>query len=229
MRLIADIFAYTSRKMPKFNSISISGYHMHEAGATAELEMVFTLADGLEYVKTGLAAGIPIDTLAPRLSFFWGIGMNLFREVAKMRAARVLWAKLIRQFGPKNEKSMALRTHSQTSGYSLTAQDPYNNIARTTIEALAAVLGHTQSLHTNALDEAIALPTDYSATIARNTQIFIQKINQYYQSSGPVRWIKAVRGNDRGTYQKRLEDVTRNRRDGWYVQSYRVGLPQDEN
>ncbi|WP_424962011.1 methylmalonyl-CoA mutase [Ekhidna sp.] len=175
MRIIADIFKYTSQRMPKFNSISISGYHMHEAGATADLEMAFTLADGLEYVRTGIAAGIDIDSFAPRLSFFWGIGMNFFTEIAKMRAARVLWAKLIKDFDPKNEKSMALRTHSQTSGYSLTAQDPYNNVARTTIEALAAVLGHTQSLHTNALDEAIALPTDFSAKIARNTQIYLQE------------------------------------------------------
>ena len=175
MRIIADIFKYTSQTMPKFNSISISGYHMHEAGATAELELAFTLADGLEYVRTGIAAGIDIDSFAPRLSFFWGIGMNFLKEIAKMRAARVLWAKIIKDFDPKNEKSMALRTHSQTSGYSLTAQDPYNNIARTTIEAMAAALGHTQSLHTNALDEAIALPTDYSAKIARNTQIYLQK------------------------------------------------------
>jgi len=175
MRIIADIFEYTSRKMPKFNSISISGYHMHEAGATAELELAFTLADGLEYVRTGIQAGIDIDSFAPRLSFFWGIGMNFFKEIAKMRAARVLWAKIIQDFNPKNKKSMALRTHSQTSGYSLTAQDPFNNITRTTIEALAAALGHTQSLHTNALDEAIALPTDYSAKIARNTQIYLQK------------------------------------------------------
>lgn len=186
MRLIADIFTFASRKMPKFNSISISGYHMHEAGATAELEMAFTLADGLEYVRTGIAAGIDIDSFAPRLSFFWGIGMNLFNEVAKMRAARVLWARIIKDFDPKNEKSMALRTHSQTSGYSLTAQDPYNNIARTTIEGLAAVLGHTQSLHTNALDEAIALPTDYSAKIARNTQIYLQKEANITQVVDPL-------------------------------------------
>jgi methylmalonyl-CoA mutase len=175
MRIIADIFKFSSQKMPKFNSISISGYHMHEAGATADLEMAFTLADGLEYVRTGIKAGIDIDSFAPRLSFFWGIGMNFFTEIAKMRAARVLWAQIIKDFNPKNEKSMALRTHSQTSGYSLTAQDPYNNVARTTIEALAAVLGHTQSLHTNALDEAIALPTDFSAKIARNTQIYLQE------------------------------------------------------
>ena len=175
MKIIADIFEYTSQKMPKFNSISISGYHMHEAGATAEIELAFTIADGLEYIRTGLKAGIDIDAFAPRLSFFWGIGMNFFQEIAKMRAGRILWAKLINQFDPKNEKSMALRTHSQTSGYSLTAQDPYNNVARTCIEAMAAVFGHTQSLHTNALDEAIALPTDASAAIARNTQLYLQK------------------------------------------------------
>ncbi|MBP7865309.1 MAG: methylmalonyl-CoA mutase [Acidobacteria bacterium] len=174
MRIIADIFAYTSRKMPKFNSISISGYHMQEAGASADLELAYTLADGVEYVRTGIKAGIDIDAFAPRLSFFWGIGMNYFMEVAKMRAARVLWAKLIKGFNPKDPKSMALRTHSQTSGWSLTEQDPYNNVARTVIEAMAAALGHTQSLHTNSLDEAIALPTDFSARIARNTQIYLQ-------------------------------------------------------
>ena len=174
MRIIADIFAYTSKRMPKFNSISISGYHMHEAGATAAIELAYTLSDGLEYLRTGLAAGLKIDDFAPRLSFFWGIGMNHFMEIAKMRAGRMLWAKLIKQFDPKSEKSLALRTHCQTSGWSLTEQDPYNNVARTTIEAMAAVLGGTQSLHTNALDEAIALPTDASARIARNTQLFIQ-------------------------------------------------------
>ncbi|MEM9325516.1 MAG: methylmalonyl-CoA mutase [Bacteroidota bacterium] len=175
MRLIRDIFRYTSSSMPRFNSISISGYHMHEAGASPEIELAFTLADGLEYVRTGIEAGIPIDSFAPRLSFFWGIGMNLREEIAKMRAGRILWAKLIKQFDPQNPKSMALRTHSQTSGYSLTAQDPFNNVARTCIEAMAAAFGHTQSLHTNALDEAIALPTDYSAKIARDTQLFLQK------------------------------------------------------
>jgi methylmalonyl-CoA mutase len=175
MRIIADIFAFTSRCMPKFNSISISGYHMQEAGATADLEMAYTLADGLEYVRTGLKAGIDIDAFAPRLSFFWAQGKNFFMEVAKMRAARALWAKLIRQFNPKNPKSMALRTHSQTSGWSLTEQDPYNNVVRTCIEAMAAALGHTQSLHTNSLDEAIALPTDFSARIARNTQLILQE------------------------------------------------------
>jgi methylmalonyl-CoA mutase len=175
MRIVADIFSYCAREMPKFNSISISGYHMHEAGAPAHLELAYTLADGLEYLRIGLQAGIAIDDFAPRLSFFWGIGMNFFMEIAKMRAARLLWAKMIQPFAPKNLKSMALRTHCQTSGWSLTEQDPYNNVTRTTIEAMAAVLGGTQSLHTNSLDEAIALPTDFSARIARNTQLFLQK------------------------------------------------------
>ncbi len=174
MRIIADIFRYTSKEMPKFNSISISGYHMQEAGATADLEMAYTLADGLEYVRTGIKSGMDIDSFAPRLSFFWAQGMNYFMEVAKMRAARLIWARLIRMFDPKNPKSMSLRTHSQTSGWSLTEQDPFNNVVRTCIEALAASLGHTQSLHTNSLDEAIALPTDFSARIARNTQLFLQ-------------------------------------------------------
>jgi methylmalonyl-CoA mutase len=175
MRIVADIFEYSSRNMPKFNSISISGYHMHEAGAPAHIELAYTLADGLEYIRTGIKAGIAIDDFAPRLSFFWGIGMNLFTEVAKMRAARMLWSKIVKDFNPKNQKSMMLRTHCQTSGWSLTEQDPYNNVTRTCIEALAAVLGGTQSLHTNSLDEAIALPTDFSAGIARNTQLFIEK------------------------------------------------------
>ena len=175
MRIIADIFAYTSRKMPKFNSISISGYHMQEAGATADIELAYTLADGLDYIRTGLKAGLGIDDFAPRLSFFWGLGMNHFMEIAKLRAARMLWAKIVKQFEPKLAKSMALRTHTQTSGWSLTEQDPFNNVARTCIEALGAALGHTQSLHTNALDEAIALPTDFSARIARNTQIYLQE------------------------------------------------------
>ncbi|GIV27624.1 MAG: methylmalonyl-CoA mutase [Bacteroidia bacterium] len=174
MKIIGDIFSYTAKYMPKFNSISISGYHMQEAGATADIEMAYTLADGLEYIRTGLKAGLSIDDFAPRLSFFWGIGMNYFVEIAKMRAARMIWAKLVKQFNPKNEKSMALRTHCQTSGWSLTAQDPFNNVARTTIEALAAVLGHTQSLHTNSLDEALALPSEFSARIARNTQLILQ-------------------------------------------------------
>ncbi|MFJ5715619.1 methylmalonyl-CoA mutase [Neobacillus sp. NPDC093127] len=175
MKIIADIFEYTSKYMPKFNSISISGYHMQEAGAPADLELAYTLADGLEYVRTGLKAGIEIDSFAPRLSFFWAIGMNYFMEVAKMRAARLIWAKMMNTFNPKNEKSLALRTHSQTSGWSLTEQDPFNNVTRTLIEAQAAAMGHTQSLHTNALDEAIALPTDFSARIARNTQLFLQE------------------------------------------------------
>lgn len=174
MKIIADIFEFTSQKMPKFNSISISGYHMQEAGATADIELAYTLADGLEYLKKGVAAGMDIDAFAPRLSFFWAIGMNHFMEIAKMRAGRLLWSKIVKQFNPKNPKSMALRTHSQTSGWSLTEQDPFNNVGRTCIEAMAAALGHTQSLHTNALDEAIALPTDFSARIARNTQIYIQ-------------------------------------------------------
>lgn len=175
MKIIADIFEFTSQHMKKFNSISISGYHMQEAGATADIELAYTLADGLEYLRTGIAAGIPIDSFAPRLSFFWAVGMNHFMEIAKMRAARMLWAKIVKKFNPKDPKSMALRTHSQTSGWSLTEQDPFNNVARTCIEALAAALGHTQSLHTNALDEAIALPTDFSARIARNTQIYLQE------------------------------------------------------
>jgi methylmalonyl-CoA mutase len=175
IRIIADIFAYTSRHMPKFNSISISGYHMQEAGATADLELAYTLADGLEYVRTGLRAGLDVDAFCPRLSFFWAVGMNYFMEVAKLRAGRMLWAKLIKQFHPKNPKSLSLRTHSQTSGWSLTAQDVYNNVARTCLEAMAAAHGHTQSLHTNALDEALALPSDFSARIARNTQLFLQQ------------------------------------------------------
>ncbi|MFZ4547804.1 MAG: methylmalonyl-CoA mutase [Bacteroidales bacterium] len=175
MKIIADIFEFTSKNMPKFNSISISGYHMQEAGATADIELAYTLADGLEYLRAGVNAGMDIDAFAPRLSFFWAIGMNHFMEIAKMRAARMLWAKLVKQFNPKNPKSLALRTHSQTSGWSLTEQDPFNNVSRTCIEAMAAALGHTQSLHTNALDEAIALPTDFSARIARNTQIYIQE------------------------------------------------------
>jgi methylmalonyl-CoA mutase len=185
MLMIADIFEYTSQKMPKFNSISISGYHMQEAGATAEIELAYTLADGLEYIKTGLKAGLKIDDFAPRLSFFWGIGMNHFMEIAKLRAGRMLWAKVVKQFNPKNEKSLALRTHCQTSGWSLTEQDPFNNVARTTIEAMAAVLGGTQSLHTNALDEAIALPTDFSARIARNTQLFIQEETKVTKTVDP--------------------------------------------
>ncbi len=185
MKIIADIFEFTSQKMPKFNSISISGYHMQEAGATADIEMAYTLADGLDYLRTGVKAGLDIDAFAPRLSFFWAIGMNHFMEIAKMRAARMIWAKLVKQFNPKNPKSMALRTHSQTSGWSLTEQDPFNNVGRTAIEAMAAVLGHTQSLHTNALDEAIALPTDFSARIARNTQLYLQQETEICRSLDP--------------------------------------------
>ncbi|QDQ97407.1 methylmalonyl-CoA mutase [Tomitella fengzijianii] len=190
MRIISDIFAYTSTKMPKYNSISISGYHIQEAGATADLELAYTLADGVEYIRAGLDAGLDIDAFAPRLSFFWGIGMNFFMEVAKLRAARLLWSELVEQFGPKNPKSLSLRTHSQTSGWSLTAQDVYNNVARTCVEAMAATQGHTQSLHTNALDEALALPTDFSARIARNTQLLIQ------QESNTVRPIDPWAGSD---------------------------------
>jgi methylmalonyl-CoA mutase len=185
MKIIADIFEYSSKNMPKFNSISISGYHMQEAGATADIELAYTLADGLEYIRTGLAAGMKIDDFAPRLSFFWAIGMNHFMEIAKMRAGRMLWAKLLQQFHPKDEKSLALRTHCQTSGWSLTEQDPFNNVARTTIEAAAAAFGGTQSLHTNALDEAIALPTDFSARIARNTQIYLQEETKICKTVDP--------------------------------------------
>lgn len=185
MKIIADIFEYTSKKMPKFNSISISGYHMQEAGATADIELAYTLADGLEYIRTGLSTGMKIDEFAPRLSFFWAIGMNHFMEIAKMRAARMIWAKLVKQFNPKDEKSLALRTHCQTSGWSLTEQDPFNNVARTCIEATAAAFGGTQSLHTNALDEAIALPTDFSARIARNTQIYLQEETKITKTVDP--------------------------------------------
>ncbi|MEX0996625.1 MAG: methylmalonyl-CoA mutase [Flavobacteriaceae bacterium] len=185
MKIVSDIFEYTSKNMPKFNSISISGYHMQEAGATCDIELAYTLADGLEYLKTGIAAGMDVDSFAPRLSFFWAIGMNHFMEIAKMRAARMLWAKIVKQFNPKNEKSLALRTHCQTSGWSLTEQDPFNNVARTCIEAAAAAFGGTQSLHTNALDEAIALPTDFSARIARNTQIFLQQETEITRTVDP--------------------------------------------
>ena len=185
MRIISDIFEFTSRNMPRFNSISISGYHMQEAGATCDIELAYTLADGLEYIRTGLKAGMDIDTFAPRLSFFWAIGMNHFMEIAKMRAGRMLWAKIVKQFDPKNPKSLALRTHSQTSGWSLTEQDPFNNVARTCIEAAAAAFGGTQSLHTNALDEAIALPTDFSARIARNTQLYLQEETELTRTTDP--------------------------------------------
>ena len=185
MKIVSDIFEFASEKMPKYNSISISGYHMQEAGATCDIELAYTLADGLEYIRTGIAAGMDIDSFAPRLSFFWAIGMNHFMEIAKMRAARMLWAKIVKQFNPKNTKSLALRTHCQTSGWSLTAQDPFNNVARTCIEASAAAFGGTQSLHTNALDEAIALPTDFSARIARNTQIYLQEETKITKTVDP--------------------------------------------
>ncbi|HVK45692.1 MAG TPA: methylmalonyl-CoA mutase [Micropruina sp.] len=202
MRIISDIFAYTSANMPKFNSISISGYHMQEAGATADIEMAYTLADGVEYIRAGESVGLKVDQFAPRLSFFWAVGMNFFMEVAKFRAARLLWARLVREFGPKNPKSMSLRTHSQTSGWSLTAQDVFNNVGRTCLEAMAATQGHTQSLHTNALDEAIALPTDFSARIARNTQLFIQ------QESGTCRVVDPWAGS---AYVERLTGELANR------------------
>src|SRR5271155_3795280 len=198
MRIVADIFAFTAANMPKFNSISISGYHMQEAGATQDLELAYTLADGLEYVRAGVAAGMSIDAFAPRLSFFWAVGMNFFMEVAKLRAARELWAGIVKAFGPKSDKSLALRAHCQTSGWSLTAQDPFNNIVRTQIEAMAATQGHTQSLHTNALDEALALPTDFSARIARNTQLFLQ------QESGTTRVIDPWGGS---AYVEKLTDA----------------------
>jgi len=202
MKIIADIFEFTSQKMPKFNSISISGYHMQEAGATADIEMAYTLADGLDYIRTGIKAGLDIDAFAPRLSFFWAVGMNHFMEIAKMRAARMIWAKMVKQFNPKSAKSMALRTHSQTSGWSLTEQDPYNNVGRTCIEALAAVLGHTQSLHTNALDEAIALPTDFSARIARNTQIYLQQETEICRSLDPWAGSYYVESLTNGIFKK---------------------------
>ena len=210
MRIVTDIFRYCSQHMPKFNSISISGYHMHEAGAPAHVELAYTLADGLEYLRTGLKAGIAIDDFAPRLSFFWGIGMNFFTEIAKMRAGRLLWSGLVKQFNPKNPKSMALRTHCQTSGWSLTAQDPYNNVARTCVEALAAVLGGTQSLHTNALDEAIALPTDFSARIARNTQLYLQKeigVTRVVDPLGGSYYLESLTGQLAVEAQKLIDEV----------------------
>lgn len=226
LRIIADIFRFTSQKMPKFNSISISGYHMHEAGATAALEMAYTLSDGLEYVRTGLKAGIDIDSFAPRLSFFWAVGMNFFTEVAKMRAARILWAKLMRQFNPKSPKSMALRTHTQTSGWSLTEQDPFNNVIRTCIEAMAATYGHTQSLHTNSLDEAIALPTDFSARIARNTQLFLRHESGICQSIDPwagsyyVEWLTDKLMHEAWRYIEEVEKL------GGMAKAIEGGIPK---
>jgi methylmalonyl-CoA mutase len=227
MRIIADIFKFTSQYMPKFNSISISGYHMQEAGATADLEMAYTLADGLAYVRTGIEAGIDIDAFAPRLSFFWAQGMNYFMEVAKMRAARLIWAQLIRQFDPKNDKSMALRTHSQTSGWSLTEQDPYNNITRTCIEALAAAsLGHTQSLHTNALDEAIALPTDFSARIARNTQLFLQEETGITRIIDPWGGSYYVESLTKSLYDKAWTHIAETESYGGMAKAIEAGIPK---
>ncbi len=226
MKIIADIFEFTSRKMPKFNSISISGYHMQEAGATADIELAYTLADGLEYLRKGVEAGIDIDAFAPRLSFFWAIGMNHYMEIAKMRAARMLWAKLVKQFNPKNPKSMALRTHSQTSGWSLTEQDPFNNVARTSIEAMAAVLGHTQSLHTNALDEAIALPTDFSARIARNTQLHLQEETEVCRSLDPWAGSHYVETLTHEIAQRAWEHIEEIEELGGMAAAIETGLPK---
>jgi methylmalonyl-CoA mutase len=226
MKIIADIFEYTSKKMPRFNSISISGYHMQEAGATADIELAYTLADGLEYLRTGVKAGIDIDSFAPRLSFFWAIGMNHFMEIAKMRAARMLWAKLVKQFNPKNPKSMALRTHCQTSGWSLTEQDPFNNVARTSIEAMAATLGHTQSLHTNALDEAIALPTDFSARIARNTQLHLLEETEIHRSLDPWAGSHYVESLTHEIAQRAWEHIEEIEELGGMAAAIETGLPK---
>ena len=226
MKIISDIFEYTSQKMPKFNSISISGYHMQEAGATADIELAYTLADGLEYLRAGTAAGIDIDAFAPRLSFFWAIGTNHFMEIAKMRAARMLWAKIVKQFNPKNPKSLALRTHSQTSGWSLTEQDPFNNVGRTCIEAMAAVLGHTQSLHTNSLDEAIALPTDFSARIARNTQIYIQNETQVCKHIDPWAGSYYVETLTNELVHKAWEHIQEIEKLGGMAKAIETGLPK---
>ena len=226
MRIIADIFEYTSQKMPKFNSISISGYHMQEAGATADIEMAYTLCDGLEYLRAGVNAGIDIDAFAPRLSFFWAIGTNHFMEIAKMRAGRLLWAKIVKQFNPKNPKSLALRTHSQTSGWSLTEQDPFNNVGRTCIEAMGAALGHTQSLHTNALDEAIALPTDFSARIARNTQIYIQEESTICKAVDPWAGSYYVENLTNELVHKAWEHIQEIEKLGGMAAAIESGLPK---
>ena len=226
MRIIGDIFAYTSKYMPKFNSISISGYHMQEAGATNDIEMAYTLADGLEYLRTGIKAGIEVDAFAPRLSFFWAIGMNHFMEIAKMRAARMIWAKLVNQFNPKNPKSLSLRTHCQTSGWSLTEQDPFNNVARTCIEAMGAALGHTQSLHTNALDEAIALPTDFSARIARNTQIYIQEETSVCKSIDPWAGSYYIESLTNDLAQRAWEHIEEVEKLGGMAKAIETGLPK---
>ncbi len=226
MRIISDIFRYTSSHMPKFNSISISGYHMQEAGATADIELAYTLADGLDYIRTGLKSGLGIDEFAPRLSFFWGLGMNHFMEIAKLRAARMLWAKIVKQFNPKNSKSMALRTHTQTSGWSLTEQDPFNNVARTCIEAMGAALGHTQSLHTNALDEAIALPTDFSARIARNTQIYLQEETEICRSVDPWAGSYYVENLTAEIANKAWEHIQEIEEMGGMAKAIETGLPK---
>ncbi len=226
MKIIADIFEYTSKNMPRFNSISVSGYHMQEAGATADIELAYTLADGLEYLRAGIDAGIDIDKFAPRVSFFWAIGMNHFMEIAKMRAARMLWAKIVKQFNPKNPKSMALRTHSQTSGWSLTEQDPFNNVARTCIEATAAALGHTQSLHTNALDEAIALPTDFSARIARNTQIYLQEETSICRSVDPWAGSYYVESLTHEIAQRAWEHIEEIEKLGGMARAIETGIPK---
>jgi methylmalonyl-CoA mutase len=226
MRIIADIFKYTSEKMPRFNSISVSGYHMQEAGATADLELAYTLADGLEYLRTGVSAGLDIDEFAPRISFFWAIGMNHFMEIAKMRAARLLWSRIVSQFNPKNPKSLALRTHCQTSGWSLTEQDPFNNVTRTCVEAMAAALGHTQSLHTNALDEAIALPTDFSARIARNTQIYLQEETDITRAIDPWAgsyYVEYLTDRLAGSAWKLIEEVEQL---GGMAKAIDTGLPK---
>ncbi|MFN3195175.1 MAG: methylmalonyl-CoA mutase [Chlorobiota bacterium] len=226
MKIISDIFEYTSKNMPSFNSISVSGYHMQEAGATADIELAYTLADGLEYVRAGINAGLDIDKFAPRISFFWAIGMNFFMEVAKMRAGRLIWAQLMKQFSPKNPKSMSLRTHSQTSGWSLTEQDPFNNIARTTIEAMAAALGHTQSLHTNSFDEAIALPTDYSARIARNTQLILQHetgITDYIDPFGGSYYVEKL---TKELYDKAWELIEEVENHGGMAKAIESGMPK---
>lgn len=226
MRIISDIFSYCARNMPKFNSISISGYHMHEAGAPAEIELAYTLADGLEYIRAGIAAGLDIDAFAPRLSFFWGIGMNHFTEIAKLRAGRLLWAKLVQQFEPKNNKSLMLRTHCQTSGWSLTEQDPFNNVARTTIEAMSAVLGGTQSLHTNSFDEAMALPTDFSAKIARDTQIYIQKETDITRAIDPWAGSYFVENRTRELVEKAWELMQEVEELGGMAKAIEQGLPK---
>ena len=226
MKIIADIFEYTSQKMPKFNSISISGYHMQEAGATADIELAYTLADGMEYLRAGINAGMDVDAFAPRLSFFWAIGMNHFMEIAKMRAARMLWAKIVKSFGAKNPKSMALRTHCQTSGWSLTEQDPFNNVGRTCIEAMGAALGHTQSLHTNALDEAIALPTDFSARIARNTQIYIQEETKVCKEIDPWGGSYYVESLTKEIMDKAWEHIQEIEKLGGMAAAIETGIPK---